>query len=447
MWNAIAMTPMKPMLGTPLRHKFGRLLPLLVLVIAGPIFADTIVPTEDVVNGVVVRQGPSAQTASIGRLAVGSEATIIGSVPGWHHVRISSGLTGFVSKRWTRVVATPDTPENITFRVDVIDVGTGLGILVRGPDFTLIYDGGSNDDLALGASNRMLAYLRAVAPTLTTIDHVILSHPHRDHVELLPDLFANYQVREVWDSGRSNDICGYRAFLTAVRNEPGVRYHNALQDHGTASVPFAEKTCYGQALPGENIQLPLSDRISETPVELGRDASMVVIYADGEPSPSVNENSLVVRLDLGATRLLLMGDAEAGGRKQPSQPPAASSIEGQILACCRADVAARILIAGHHGSMTSSRIAFLDAVGASVSVISAGPTKYGSVTLPDAAVVQQLTSRGQVFRTDNDDAACALSPSKVGPKADGKPGGCDNIQFVISDTSALRVSVWHGSGQ
>jgi competence protein ComEC len=43
----------------------------------------------------------------------------------------------------------------------------------------------------------MLAYLRAVAPALTTIDHLILSHPHRDHVELLPDLFGAYQIAQV----------------------------------------------------------------------------------------------------------------------------------------------------------------------------------------------------------------------------------------------------------
>ncbi len=74
-------------------------------------------------------------------------------------------------------------------------------LLVRGPDFTLVHDGGSNDDLARGPTNHMLADIRAVAPTLAVIDHVILSHPHRDHVELLPDLFAAYQVRQVWDSG------------------------------------------------------------------------------------------------------------------------------------------------------------------------------------------------------------------------------------------------------
>ena len=147
-----------------------------------------------------------------------------------------------MSKRWTQIVI----DQGPTFTIDVVDVGTGLGILVRGPDFTLVYDGGSNDDLGRGPANRTLAYLKAVSLTLMIIDDLILSHPHRDHAELLPDLFAAYQVREVWDSGRINDICGYRAFVEAVRDEPGVKYHNALQDFGTGSYTFGAGTCYGQ---------------------------------------------------------------------------------------------------------------------------------------------------------------------------------------------------------
>ena len=58
---------------------------------------------------------------------------------------------------------------------------------------------------------------------------------------------------------------------------------------------------------------------------------------------------------------------------------------------------------GHHGSETSSRQAFLNAVGASTFIVSSGPTKYGSVTLPDAVVISELESRGQVFRTDTND--------------------------------------------
>ena len=411
--------------------------------------ADIVVPLDDVTNGVVVRQSASAQSAQVGILHPSDQAELLGSVPNWHRINLANGLPGFASKRWTRVIASalpPATAAGQTvYTMDVVDVGTGLGVLVRGPDFTLVYDGGSNDDLARGPNNRMLAYLKAVVPALTTIDQLILSHPHRDHVELLPDLFDAYQVRQVWDSGRVNDICGYRAFLAAVRDEPGVQYHNALQDFGTGGFSFKAATCYGQALPAEVIELTLSSRINETPIALGQNASMTILHADGSPYPSPNDNSLVVRLNLGNTRILLMGDAEAGGRQNPSVTPTPTSIEGRLLACCAADLSARVMVVGHHGSKTSSRRAFLDAVGASVFIVSSGPMKYGSVTLPDQEVTNELSSRGQVFRTDQNDQACAQNPAKIGPDTDGRAGGCDNIRVVISNGSPLQVSVWHGS--
>jgi competence protein ComEC len=171
--------------------------------------ADVVAPSPDVTTRVIVRASVSSQSAQIGSLLPGQQLELIGSVPNWHEGRLPGGAQGFVSKRWTVVVPTTPGPAPAaaapTFTIDVVDVGTGLGILVRGPDFTLIYDGGSNDDLARGPANRMLAYLRAVAPTLTTINHLVLSHPHRDHVELLPDLFDAYQIGQVWDSGRTPD--------------------------------------------------------------------------------------------------------------------------------------------------------------------------------------------------------------------------------------------------
>jgi competence protein ComEC len=410
---------------------------------------DLVTPLDDVKTHVVVRRSPSSQSARVGILRAEEQSELLGSVPNWHRIRLTNGALGFVSKRWTRVVAGASTltaPAGPgVYTIDVVDVGTGLGVLVRGADFTVIYDGGSNDDLARGSGNRMLAYIRSVAPTLSTIDQLILSHPHRDHVELLPDLFTAYQVRQVWDSGRTNDICGYRAFLTAVRDEPGVQYHNALQDFGTQRFSFQAATCYGQALPAEVVELTLSSRITETPITLGRNASMTILHADGAPYPSPNDNSLVVRLNLGDTRVLLMGDAEAGGRQDPSVFPTPTSVEGQLLACCASDLAARVMVVGHHGSKTSSRRALLDAVSASVFIVSSGPMKYDSVTLPDQEVINELASRGQVFRTDLDDQACARNPAKIGPDSDGRAGGCDNIRVVISDSSPLRVSVWRGS--
>lgn len=121
----------------------------------------------------------------------------------------------------------------------------------------------------------MLAYMKLVAPTLTTLDHVILSHPHTDHVELMADLFEAYTVRQVWDSGRLNDVCGDRAFITAIKNQAGVQYHNVLQDLGTRSYDFASKACGGVQLQPATVTLTLSSRIvTGSPITLGQSATM-----------------------------------------------------------------------------------------------------------------------------------------------------------------------------
>lgn len=324
------------------------------------------------------------------------------------------------------------------FIVHAIDVGTGLAIFVEGPDFTLLYDAGSNDDSARGADNRVIAYLRAVRPLLTTIDHLILSHPHKDHSELMPDVVTTYQVRNVWDSGALNRICSYRALLTNVAAEAGATYHNALASGGTHSAAFMAQNCYGRPLPAATIRVQRGSRIAEgTAISLGAGASMTFLHADGSPQSSFNENSLVVRLDLGGRRILLPGDAEAGGRRAPSTPPAPTSIEGELVACCAAALRSDILVAGHHGSMTSSRTAFLDAIGATHFIVSGGPTRYGSVTLPDRVVVTELDRRGDVWLTDLNDATCGANSAKVGRDNDGKAGGCDNIRITIDAAGAM----------
>src|SRR3954471_13416254 len=110
--------------------------------------ADTVTPTDDVTTGVTVRASASSTSTRRGLLHPGEQAQLLGSVPNWHHIQLAGGVQGFVPKRWTRVVAAAAPPSSTaSFTMDVVDVGTGLGILLRGTDFTLVYDGGSNDDL------------------------------------------------------------------------------------------------------------------------------------------------------------------------------------------------------------------------------------------------------------------------------------------------------------
>jgi hypothetical protein len=72
-------------------------------------------------------------------------------------------------------------------------------------------------------------------------------------------------------------------------------------------------------------------------------------------------------------------------------------------------------------------------------IVSAGPTKYGSVVLPDQEVIAELQSRGQVFRTDLNDQTCSENTAKIGPDADGRAGGCDNVRLQISGSGAIQA--------
>lgn len=166
---------------------------------------------------------------------------------------------------------------------------------------------------------------------------------------------------------------------------------------------------------------------------------MRFLHADGSDHGSPNEKQPGVLFRLGQVRVLFMGDAEAGGRQPPAAAPAPHSIEGWLLGCCSDELRAEVLVAGHHGSTTSSRTVFLDAVGARHAIVSAGPTRYGSVVLPDRPVLEALAARGGVWRTDVDDAACRASAAKIGPDNDNEPGDCDNIHLEINGNMvALR---------
>lgn len=333
-------------------------------------------------------------------------------------------------------------PPRGTFVVHAIDVGTGLSVFVEGADFTLLYDAGSKEENG-GPNNRVLAYLKAVRPNLATIDHLILSHPHEDHSELMPDVVTAYRVLHVWDSGSLNNICSYRALLKNVRDETGIAYHNASPGSGPHVAVFDRKRCPGGQLPRETVRVPRSSPIAiGSPIVLGNAARMTILHADGTRTNEFNEASVVVRLDLGTKKLLLAGDAEAGERAPVTAPARRNTVEADLLRN-PGQLDSDILVVGHHGSKTSSRRAFLDSVSADHFIISSGPYDYGRdrpVVLPDPEVVTELQGRRgtTLWRTDLNDAACRTNPAKTGKDNDGLPGGCGNVRIVID--RAGRIS-------
>ncbi len=314
-----------------------------------------------------------------------------------------------------------------SFTLTAMDVGTGLAVLVRGEDFSLLYDAGSNDDLASGEESRALAYLAATlgpsggadchegdeALPERPIDHVFLSHPHRDHLSMLPDVLRCYAVANVWEPGAHPETDAYAAFAAAVAAEPGVRHRE-----GAA---------------GANAVTP------GTTVHLGRAADAVVLSARPD-ARDANDASIVLALDLAGTRVLFMGDATAGDRADPDRPPTRGSVEGALLAERPAALRADVLVVGHHGSKTSSRDAFLAAVRPRLAIVSSGPRPYGRVVLPDPEVLAALGAQGaRVLRTDVDDTGCRSAEAKIGPDADGAPGGCSAVTITLGGGHAPRV--------
>jgi beta-lactamase superfamily II metal-dependent hydrolase len=426
----------------------GKALGRLSLLAAGTIWAAssqlaaaTDIQTSDrVVRWVNVRATASSKTATIDRLEPGEKAELIEVLPAWYFIRLPDGRTGYVSRGWT-VRSDQLADFQPIYFLHLIDVGTGLAVFIEGPGFTLLYDGGSNDDTARGPRNRLTAYLRHLRPEMAGIDHVILSHPHRDHVELLPDVVGSYAIGNVWDSGRTNPICSYRAFLRLIRARQ-IPYHDAHGGTGPHSVPLAKKVCYGQEEPAETVVIPHASRIVEgAPIPLGTGATLTFLHADASELDSFNENSLVAMVELGRSRVLLMGDAEAGGRRSPNILPAPNSVEGELIEHNAPALRADVLVAGHHGSKTSSRTAFLDRVGAYVFLVSAGPTKYASVTLPDREVIDEFAERGTVYRTDADDQECRTNPAKIGTDNDNQPGGCSNVLVSIDPDGEIRAEM------
>lgn len=335
---------------------------------------------------------------------------------------------------WARVSTAaelPPAPAPGTFQIHMIDVGTGLAILVRGADFAMLFDGGTNDPVERPL--RVVAYLAATlgpsgddlcvepgAPAPTErrrIDHLVLSHPHLDHGSALDLVLHCYDVTHVWDSGRINPTVFYGDFLAAVAKSPA-SYHTA------ASVPDKHEV----TVKDRTFTISRWERFSEGDTQqLGESAKFTILHAEAKASGSPNENSIVMAVELAGKRMLLVGDAESGPRKDPSYP--AGDVEEFLIEHHKDAIRSDILQVGHHGSKTSSRRDFLEAVRPSLALVSTGPKKYGKVTLPDPEVLEELNRVGaKILRTDERDASCPVTGRIGGDKG---PGGCDAWVITI----------------
>ena len=209
--------------------------------------------------------------------------------------------------------AAPLSPNEI--RVHFLDVGQADAILIQSADNAVLIDGGDSK-----TQDTVINYLRNAG--ITTLDYVIATHPHADHIGGLAAVIRQFTVKDVIMPDTINESVSFKKMLTAI-SKKGLSF--------TTPKP-------GDTLTAGIIQL--------------------TVLAPAKWFKDVNNMSVVVRMVHGKTAVLFTGDAMAASEKEMLE-------SGRTL---RADV----LKAGHHGSRSYTTPAFLDAVRPAVVVVSCG---------------------------------------------------------------------------
>ena len=193
------------------------------------------------------------------------------------------------------------TGDGVTLRAIFIDVWQGDGALFLLPDGqTILVDGGDNGY----GNSRVVPVLQENG--VDTIDLLVLTHPHADHCGGLDEVMHAVAVNEIWEDGDTLDTTAYSNFANA-RDASGAAV--LLPEAGTVR-SFGDVTL----------------EVIETATG----------YAAN--NDDVNNDSIVMMMTYGATRLLLTGDAN-------------TEEQDDILgAHGAADLGAQILKVPHHGS-------------------------------------------------------------------------------------------------
>ncbi|MDL1979292.1 MAG: DNA internalization-related competence protein ComEC/Rec2 [Deltaproteobacteria bacterium] len=257
-------------------------------------------------------------------------------------------------------------------RVTMIDVGQGNSALLELPKgVCVLIDGGGF------AANSFDVGRFVVAPFLwqkkiAQIDYIVLSHPQADHMNGLLYIAGNFHVREVWSNGEPGRTESYQAFLDILSEE---------------KIPLV---CLTEDSRSKTVNRVRFD-VLHPPGGFLRDNDVI-------PWSNPNNNSLVLKATFGETSFLFPGDIEAEAEKE------LISSQGDALK-------SSVLLAPHHGSITSSTTAFVDHVQPDVVVFSARPNNRLRFPHPD--VVRRYRTRNcRMFWTDRNGAISITTDGK-----------------------------------
>ncbi|MDD5037849.1 MAG: DNA internalization-related competence protein ComEC/Rec2 [Dehalococcoidales bacterium] len=240
----------------------------------------------------------------------------------------------------------PDDDLHINF----LNVGQGDAILIqRGSQQVLIDGGPSPQAIALELSRKMPFWDR-------TIDLIVSTHPHADHIMGLVEVLNRYRVNQVLYIDLEYDSPLYNEWLSLIE-EKNIKY--------TLARGGEQITLGGVVIDVlSNPMLPLSDT-----------------------EPDIDDINVILRLEMGKVSFLLTADIT-------------EEAEFELIKH-RAGLDSTVLKVAHHGANTATSPEFLAVVNPTVAVISVG--KDNTFGHPGDEVISRLTEKlgeGHIYRTD-----------------------------------------------
>ncbi len=228
-----------------------------------------------------------------------------------------------------------------------LDVGQGDSALIRLPGNKNVLIDGGPDNLVIQRLGKIIPFYQK------TIDLMILSHPHDDHITGLIETIRRYQISTL---------------IYMWQDRPTELLKMLLLEAKKKNVKIIE----------------LKDR-ANLKYQMG--CELKIINPESLEIKEDPNNSLVVKINCISVSALFTGDNN-------------SSVEARLLQTGE-DWSAQIFKAAHHGSKTANSVNFLKAIHPSLLIISVGIlNRFGH---PNAEVIERVVELGiNIKRTDKD---------------------------------------------
>lgn len=227
--------------------------------------------------------------------------------------------------------------------VHFIDVSQGDSSLILTGNQAILIDGGRNADEEL-----VVEFIREQG--VSTIDLIIATHPHEDHIGGLDAVMDNFQTDKILMPDVPHNTITYEDVITSANN------------NNVEIVYPDDKTLY-------EFKSGLSLKLLNPPSSF--------------ESNNLNNDSVVCLVEIGDTTILYTGDMEK--ELEQALMPQFTKVD--------------ILKVGHHGSHSSTTEDFINRTNPSIAIISCGlDNKYSH---PHIETLDKLNSRNiEIRRTD-----------------------------------------------